>query len=343
MQAWFALFGVSTTIIGGTVYLLGKPDDVIGGLDAPSDQYANVNVVNAYLMRTRDRLMEYTRTYTEPSSKTLLPDPLPPQYQRPYTLVLEVNDVLMHKSYERGYGWKFQKRPGVDAFFVKLFDHFEIVTFTSDNAMVGHPLITSLDPNGITTYHLFRDSTKYDKGTHIKDLTNINRPLNKVIIIDTDPKSVATHPDNSIILPKWTGDIYDKTLFELIPLLQAIASDGVDDVRPVLNYYKSQGGNIIEVFNAHQAQWLEEEMRRREEQKRIFEQRNKIGGGIIPFSLGSSLFQRKQQTSGAPQTESTTDSNQQKTGPTDTNRQETGVQKSQDAEGWGIGKWLGWK
>lgn len=95
------------------------------------------------------------QSFTEPSSKSLLPDALPPQYQRPYTLILEVNDVLMHRNYEveqspaikdalittghlqRGYGWKYQKRPGVDALLVKLFDLYEIVTFTSENAFVG--------------------------------------------------------------------------------------------------------------------------------------------------------------------------------------------------------------
>ena len=29
-----------------------------------------------------------------------MPDLLPPPYQRPYTLVLEMNDVLMHSTYD---------------------------------------------------------------------------------------------------------------------------------------------------------------------------------------------------------------------------------------------------
>lgn len=156
----------------------------------------------------------------------------------------------------------------------------------------------------------------------LQDLTHINRPLNKVIIIDTDPKAVETHLDNSIVLPKWTGDIHDKTLFDLIPLLQgtvmassssiidlcpcvvlllcvAIALNEVDDIRPVLNHYKSEGGNVVEVFKAHQAKLLEEEMRRREEQKRLLESQHKIGSTIVPFSLGS--FIHRKHTPSTPQ------------------------------------------
>ncbi|KAL5463246.1 hypothetical protein EMCRGX_G032126 [Ephydatia muelleri] len=313
MQAWLALLGISTSIAGGVIYLLGKPDEAIGGLDELPDQYADVNVVKAYLLRARDQLMEYKKSFTEPSSKSLLPDPLPAPYQRSYTLILEVNDVLMHRNYERGYGWKYQKRPGVDALLVKLFDLYEIVTFTSENAFVGHPIITSLDPNGELCIAFWRP--------RFGDITHINRPLNKVIIIDTDPKAVETHPDNSIVLPKWTGDIHDKTLFDLVPLLQAIASNEVDDIRPVLNHYKSEGGNVVEVFKAHQAKLLEEEMRRREEQKRLLESQHKIGGTIVPFSLGS--FIHKKHLPSVPQDQVTTD--------------------SQEAAGWSLGRWLGWK
>ena len=53
----------------------------------------------------------------------------------------------------------------------------------------------------------------------LQDLTNLNRPINKVIMVDTDPKSVKYHVDNAIILDKWTGDIHDRILWDLIPFL----------------------------------------------------------------------------------------------------------------------------
>ena len=55
----------------------------------------------------------------------------------------------------------------------------------------------------------------------MQDLTHLNRPLSKVVIIDTDSKSVQLQPENSIILDKWKGDVSDKTLWDLVPLLQS--------------------------------------------------------------------------------------------------------------------------
>ena len=40
------------------------------------------------------------QSFTEPSSAKLLPDELPPPYQRPYTVVLELNDILIHTEYD---------------------------------------------------------------------------------------------------------------------------------------------------------------------------------------------------------------------------------------------------
>jgi len=69
-----------------------------------------------------------------------------------------------------------------------------------------------------------------------QDLTNLNRPLTKVIIVDTDPKSVKFHPENSIILDKWTGDIHDRTLWDLIPFLQSMPAVVYAYPFPVASY-----------------------------------------------------------------------------------------------------------
>lgn len=55
----------------------------------------------------------------------------------------------------------------------------------------------------------------------LQDLTHLNRPLSKVIIIDTEQQSVQLQPENSIILDKWKGDITDRTLWEIVPFLQS--------------------------------------------------------------------------------------------------------------------------
>lgn len=78
----------------------------------------------------------------EPSSKKLLPDPLKPPYiQPPYTLVLEMKDVLVHPDWTYQTGWRFKKRPGVDNFLENLARNFEIVVYTADQGMTVFPIL----------------------------------------------------------------------------------------------------------------------------------------------------------------------------------------------------------
>ncbi|XP_003386476.1 PREDICTED: mitochondrial import inner membrane translocase subunit TIM50-A-like [Amphimedon queenslandica] len=260
-QAILVLAGVTLAITGGAIYVLGRPEDEIIGLQE-QDKYAGENPFKAYLLRAKDTILSYKLKFTEPSSQLLLPEPLPHPYQRPYTLLIEVKDIFIHSDYERNMGWRHQKRPGLDAFLNALFDYYEIVVFTSENALSTHPIIDKMDPNQYIMYRLYRDSTKYISGEHVKDLTHINRSLNRVIMVDTNPLSVKLQPENSIILDKWTGDIYDTSLKDLGAFLLTIAMSNTDDVRPVLDYYKEQGGNLLETFKANQARLREEEEKR---------------------------------------------------------------------------------
>ena len=70
----------------------------------------------------------------------------------------------------------------------------------------------------------------------------------------------------------------------------AIAANEVDDVRPVLDFYKSRGEtNILETFKANQAKLREEEERIRAERERMAHRgtQHTIGGAISTFSLRS--------------------------------------------------------
>ncbi|XP_033730490.1 mitochondrial import inner membrane translocase subunit TIM50-like, partial [Pecten maximus] len=160
--------------------------------------------------------------YINPSREQLLPEPLqPPYYQPPYTLVMEITGVLLHPEWTYETGWRFKKRPGVDYFFSKVCPPlFEVVIFTSEGGMNADPLVNNLDPHGAVMYRLYRDSTKYVNGHHVKDLSYLNRDLSKVIMIDCNEKSFQFHARNGLKLKKWTGDNDDKTLIDLANFLQ---------------------------------------------------------------------------------------------------------------------------
>lgn len=106
--------------------------------------------------------------YTEPAFPRLLPD-TDPIWERPYTLVISLEDMLVHSEWTREHGWRMAKRPGVDYFLRYLSQYYELVVFTSVPSMSGHPIIAKLDPYRMfIMWPLFREATKYQSGEYIK-------------------------------------------------------------------------------------------------------------------------------------------------------------------------------
>ena len=281
LKTWLSVGGGFMVAGVGLVLYLGWPDTGIDGKAVVP--YTDEPFPLSYIYRARDKVKETWELFSEPSSPLLLPEPLTdPYYQPPYTLVLEMKDVLIHPEYDRQSGWRFRKRPGVDAFLSQCKTPlFEIVVYTHENGFGAMPILEGLDPNGFITYRLFRDATKYTNGTHVKDLGSLNRDLSKVIMIDCDAKATTGYERNTIVLKKWEGDPSDTTLFDLTPLLLAIATSNVEDVRTVLDYYRSED-DVIEAFKRNQAKLRE--------QQEILNQKQKEQGGQWGGLFGRKLF-----------------------------------------------------
>lgn len=105
--------------------------------------------------------------YNEPAFPKLLPS-VDPTWERPYTLVLSLEDMLVHSEWSREHGWRMAKRPGVDYFLRYLSHYYELVVFTSVPSMLGGPIIQKLDPYKVIMWPLFREATRYKNGEYIK-------------------------------------------------------------------------------------------------------------------------------------------------------------------------------
>ena len=214
--------------------------------------------------RIGERLSGMLSYYNEPAFPELLPDPDPDPLQRyPFTLVLSLEDLLMHTEWTRDHGWRIAKRPGMDYFIRYLSQYYEIVLFTSQPSMTADPVIRKLDPYRVIRFPLFREATLYRGGEYIKvckhesfaasqtdqrqDLSYLNRDLSKVLLVDTVPGHAKHQPENAIILPKWKGDPKDQTLIALLPFLEYVATMGFDDTREVLKSF--EGTYIPEEFH----------------------------------------------------------------------------------------------
>ncbi|KAJ8256585.1 hypothetical protein COCON_G00187370 [Conger conger] len=253
------LMGIGSAV--GMVYIFGSNSVDEQGNQIPDEFDREVPVIQQ-LKRTFKYFQDYRQMIIEPTSPKLLPDPLKePYYQPPYTLVLELTDVLLHPEWSLATGWRFKKRPGIEYLFQQLAPLYEIVIFTAETGMTAYPLIDSIDPQGFVMYRLFRDATRYMEGHHVKDVSCLNRDTSKVIVVDCKREAFSLQPFNGMALRKWDGNSEDRTLYDLASFLKTIALSGVDDVRSVLENYAHEE-DPIDAFKRRQAQLAQEEEQR---------------------------------------------------------------------------------
>lgn len=201
-----------------------------------------------------DGMNSRMRFLTEPSREKLLPDVRPGAYGAmgtPRTLVIELENTLVYSSYSRATGWRVAKRPGAEAFLAYLASFYELVVFTGNMNSYADPILNKLDPNGYVQYRLYRPETTMQNGVHVKDISGLNRPLDRVVVIDKDEECVANQRENAIVVPEWKGDPSDTTLLDLIPLLEGIVREDVRDVRDVLR--DIAGKPVSEAVTAYRA------------------------------------------------------------------------------------------
>jgi import inner membrane translocase subunit TIM50 len=133
--------------------------------------------------------------YTEPTFQKLLPDKDKiPGGAPELTLVLSLEDLLLHSEWSTKHGYRLAKRPGLDYFLRYLSSQYELVIFTSVKSMDADPIIRKLDPFRLVMWPLFREATRFEKGEYIK-VSNF-RPLHKSLLTNfrTSPTSTATSP-----------------------------------------------------------------------------------------------------------------------------------------------------
>ncbi|KIK56206.1 hypothetical protein GYMLUDRAFT_204871 [Collybiopsis luxurians FD-317 M1] len=191
--------------------------------------------------RTKTRYQEMFNYFSEPVTTELLPPRAPPHPQAPpkqYTLLISLDDLLVTSTWDRQHGWRTAKQPGVDYFLAYISQFYELVVFTTQHSYTALPILDQLDRyNFYIEHRLFREHTRSINGEAVKDLSYLNRDLSKVILLDTNPAHVVTHPENAVIIPKWKGDPKDNGLVAVIPFLESIAIYKPPDVRPILSAY----------------------------------------------------------------------------------------------------------
>lgn len=197
-----------------------------------SDRTANdvplVNGERHYLLPPANEKFKNKKCAVIDLDETLVHSSFKPINNADFIVPVEI-DGTVHQVY-------VLKRPHVDTYLERMGEMYECVLFTASLAKYADPVSDLLDPTGVFTSRLFRESCVFHRGNYVKDLNLIGRDLNKVIIIDNSPASYIFHPSNAVPVISWFDDPTDTELLDILPFLEAIAES--EDVYTVL---QSQG------------------------------------------------------------------------------------------------------
>jgi Dullard-like phosphatase family protein len=186
-----------------------------------------------------------------------LPSQLP-QDQGKLTVVLDIDETLIHTELITnqnagvmsnsqvdsfmlqmyGMSMKVSKRPFLDQFLQECSKKFELIAFTAGAEDYATALLDQIDPNRtIFRHRLFRQHctmNRFGTNNFIKDLRIVNRSLNKTVLVDNNAHSFLYQLGNGIPIASFFGtDANDKALVALHHFLDALSK--VDDVRDVLH------------------------------------------------------------------------------------------------------------
>jgi len=194
------------------------------------------------------------KPFADPVREKLLPDfpPFPEGHVAPRTLVVDLEETLCHLEWDQRYGWRTVKRPHVDTFLTRAaLAGYEVVVFTTGNSFFLEPIALALDPRGMVSHRLYRESTRFDGTKHVKDLPRLNRDLRNVICVDDDVGAVGDGLENTVIVPPFVDktDVDDRTLLDLVPMLEDFVVRDVQDLRAELARLRELGhGDAVAGF-----------------------------------------------------------------------------------------------
>ena len=130
-------------------------------------------------------------------------------------------------------------RPGADDFLKTLASHYEIIIFTAAMQDYADWAIEHFQNRGCISHRLYRQhALPSASGFYVKDLSRVGRDISRMIIVDNIAENFQLQPENGIFIKSWFTDEKDTALFELAPLLVAIAQSPVSDVREALKLFR---------------------------------------------------------------------------------------------------------
>ena len=115
-----------------------------------------------------------------------------------------------------------QFRPGLSDFIKEIKDMYDIYFFTASNEQYANQIIEKIAPETPNDRRFFRQDCRCMGGYPVKNLEIINRPLNKVLLVDDLVGSALLNLNNLVHISPWNGSKEDHVLMsQLLPVLRS--------------------------------------------------------------------------------------------------------------------------
>ena len=165
---------------------------------------------------------------------------LPPEDPNKYTLILDLDETLIHFFFTPS-GGAFLIRPHCFEFLEEMSKIFDIAIFTAGMKDYADSILDVLDPNKRWIKHrLYRHHTSIAGMCFVKDLSKLGRDLNRVIIIDNLADNFKLQPNNGLDIKTWTDEMRDSQLLDIGNMLKDLINKKPSDVRVVLKKIKEE-------------------------------------------------------------------------------------------------------
>ena len=208
-----------------------------------------LNNINSIITRQNSLKGSLTsNNYSKILSSELLLPKKSPEFANKKTLILDLDETLVHSSFipfEKndivlnvdfdGFMYKIYVlvRPGAELFIRNISKYYEVVIFTASLSNYASPLLDILDKGENIKYRLYRENCTFMNGVYIKDLKRLNRNLKDLVIVDNSPLAYSFDIDNGLPIKTWYEDKNDIELYKINDILEFLST--TDDVR---NYIK---------------------------------------------------------------------------------------------------------
>lgn len=151
---------------------------------------------------------------------------LPPlRNDREFTLVLDLDELLIHYEADSKGGGRIHTRPNLRWFLQTVSEHFEVVVYSTSTQSYCDFILDQIDSGKWITHRLYKNHlTLSADGTLKRDLTVLGREHSKTFSVTSTDVSMRldVSKQNPLTVPAWFGDTRDRELSNLAETLSGL-------------------------------------------------------------------------------------------------------------------------